>query len=132
VPDAPLHLMAFAATPPVFDGPEDRNGLRNRDELRMWEIVLDGGFGPAPDNFVVIGNANLDPVDGDGLSGAMASFLADIRLQDPLPRRDTADWPEEGPGNLRVSYVLPSATWRVLDADVYWPATNDGPVGWTA
>ncbi len=130
LPDGPLSLMAFAATPPVFDGPEDRNGLRNRDELRLWQVVLDGGFGPAPDNFVIAGNANLDPVDGDGFSDAMADFLADPRLHDPLPGLDTADWPEEGgPGNLRVSYVLPSADWRVADAGVYWPAPGTGLLG---
>jgi len=31
----PLTLMVWSATPLVFDGPEDRNGLRNRDELRL-------------------------------------------------------------------------------------------------
>ncbi len=130
LPDGPLSLMTFAATPPVFDGPEDRNGLRNRDELRLWQVVLDGGFGPAPDSFVIAGNANLDPVDGDGFSDAMAVFLADLRLQDPLPGLDTADWPEEGgPGNLRVSYVLPSADWRVADAGIYWPAPGTELLG---
>ncbi len=29
-----LHLLAMSATPPVFDGDEDRNGRRNHDELR--------------------------------------------------------------------------------------------------
>ncbi len=126
----PFALMGFSATPPVFDGPEDRNGLRNRDELRMWQLVLDGGFGPVPESFVIAGNANLDPVDGAGFSEAMVAFLADPRLQDPLPGIDTADWPEEdGPGNLRVSYVLPSADWRVGDADVYWPAPDTGLLG---
>lgn len=128
-PDGQLNLLSFAATPPVFDGPEDRNGLRNQDELRMWEVVLDGGFGPVPHDFIIAGNANLDPVDGDGLSGAMAAFLTDPRLQDPLPGLDTADWPEEGPGNLRVSYVLPSVTWTVRDAGVYWPTSDDSLLG---
>lgn len=138
-PEKPISLIAFAATPPVFDGPEDRNGLRNRDELRLWTHILDTD---APDGFVVMGNANLDPVDGDGLREAMAAFLADPRLQDPKPRSnggvvaqspvhkgdpglDTVDWPEDGPGNLRVSYVLPSIAWRVMDAGVFWPAPDD-------
>ncbi len=117
----PFALLAFAATPPVFDGPEDRNGLRNRDELHLWEVVLDGGFGAAPDPFVIVGNANLDPLDGAGDSAAMAAFLGRPQLQDPLPGRDTADWPQDGPGNLRVSYVLPSATWQITDAAVVRP-----------
>ncbi|WP_373635821.1 endonuclease/exonuclease/phosphatase family protein [Yoonia sp. SS1-5] len=123
---APFHVLAFAATPPVFDGPEDRNGLRNRDELRLWTHVLDGHFGPAPAHFVLAGNANLDPQDGAGFSQAMAEFLADPRLQDPLPGIHTADWPDDGPGNLRVSYVLPDAEWQVHDAGVHWPAGQPG------
>lgn len=126
LPDGPaLSLMAFSATPPVFDGPEDMNGLRNRDELRMWEIVLDGGFGPPPADFVIVGNANLDPNDGDGFTAAMDGFLRDPRLQDPLAGQDTADWPDDGPGNLRVSYVLPESEWTVVDAGVFWPAPDD-------
>lgn len=119
-----FHLLSFAATPPVFDGPEDRNGLRNRDELRMWEVVLQGGFGPIPDNFVIAGNANLDPNDGAGLSDAMADFLDRPDIQDPHPLMPTADWDDDGPGDLRVSYVLPSTLWRVVDAGVFWPASD--------
>ncbi len=124
LPDGPMALLAFSATPPVFDGPEDRNGLRNRDELRIWQVVLDGGFGPPPTDFIVAGNANLDPVDGDGFSDAMAAFLSDPRLQDPLPGQDTADWPDDRAGDLRVSYVLPAADWNVVDAGVFWPASD--------
>ncbi len=141
-PGGRIDLLSFSATPPVFDGPEDRNGLRNRDELRLWTAVIDGAFGAIADDFVVIGNSNLDPVDGDGSPEAMRTFLADPRLQDPLPAsdgaaqaadpthqgdpaRDTADWDEAGPGNLRVSYVLPSAGLRITDAGVFWPAPDD-------
>jgi hypothetical protein len=142
-PGGPVDLMVWSATPPVFDGPEDRNGLRNRDELRLWTAVLDGAMGPVPGaHFVVAGNANLDPADGDGLREAMAAFLADPRLIDPRPAGaggsaaadpaqagdpalDTADWSDTGPGNLRVSYVLPSAAWQVADAGVLWPAPDD-------
>ena len=137
-PGGTVTLLAFAATPPVFDGPEDRNGLRNADEIRFWLRFLDGAFGAPPRaRFVLLGNANLDPVDGEGLHGAIAALLADPRLQDPAPEsaggraaatpghrgdpaQDTADWWEEddGPGNLRVDYVLPSAEWRVPGAGV--------------
>lgn len=136
-PGGTLNLLAFAATPPVFDGPEDRNGLRNRDELRFWTLLLDGQYGPAPQSFVIAGNANLDPRDGQGISLTMAQFLSDPRLQDlrPIsagadipdpkqngdPATDTVDWPQDGPGNLRVSYVLPAADWNVTDAGVFWP-----------
>lgn len=141
-PDGTVEVMAFAHTTPVFDGPEDRNGLRNRDELRLWEQVLDGAFGGVASPFVFAGLTNLDPVDGDGFAQAMAAFARDPRLQDPQPQslgaqiagdvshqgdpaQDTADWDDSGAGNLRVSYVLPSARWQVLDAGVFWPAPDD-------
>lgn len=115
-------LLAFAATPPVFDGPEDRNGLRNRDELRLWANLLDVN---PPHSFVVLGNANLDPLAGDGHRDAMRSFLANPLIHDPHAGHPTANWFADGPGKLRVSYVLPAATWVVKDSGVFWPAPDD-------
>jgi glycerophosphoryl diester phosphodiesterase len=37
---AVVHLLASHPTPPVFDGPEDRNGTRNFDEIRLWAETL--------------------------------------------------------------------------------------------
>ncbi|WP_235956742.1 endonuclease/exonuclease/phosphatase family protein [Salipiger sp. PrR002] len=117
-PGQPLQLLCYSATPPVFDGPEDRNGRRNADELALWRHYLDGALGPAPEGaFVLIGNANLDPEGGEGLRGEMRALLDDARLQDPLPQQATAEWDSTGP--LRVSYVLPSAGLTVGDARVY-------------
>lgn len=98
VGDRRLHLLASHPTPPVFDGPEDRNGRRNADEIRFWQLYLDdeervfpvdddgsaGGFaGDAP--FVILGDLNADPLDGSGIAEAIAALLADPRVQDPLP-----------------------------------------------
>ena len=141
-PGGPVTLLAWAATPPVFDGPEDLNGRRSADELALWARVLDGAFGPAPQDYVLMGDAQIDPLDGEGWRQDMAALLADPRLQDPRPGSeggllapggegqgdpalDTADGPEDGPGNLRVDYVLPAATLRVLDAGVLWPPEGD-------
>lgn len=143
-PGGVVDLLVWSATPPVFDGPEDRNGLRARDELRLWQVLLDGGLGlPLPGGaFVIAGNSQLDPADGDGDRAAMAAFLTDPRWQDPAPRSaggalaadagqtgdpalDSADWPDDAPGNLRVSYVLPSARWQMRGAGVFWPAPDD-------
>jgi Endonuclease/Exonuclease/phosphatase family len=151
LPDGPpLRLLAFHATTPVFDGPEDRNGLRNADEIAFWQRYLDGALPwAAPQTrFVVLGDANLDARDGDGRRAAIRDLLADVRLQDPRPASagaveaalqqgganlrqsgdaalDTADFRDVGgPGNLRVDYVLPSADLTVLDAGVFWPATG--------
>ncbi|MEY8827040.1 endonuclease/exonuclease/phosphatase family protein [Sedimentitalea sp. XS_ASV28] len=131
-----LSVMTFHASPPVFDGPEDRNGRRNHDEIRLWQMILDGAFGDLAEPFVLAGDANLDPYDSAGRTEAMRALLADPRLQDPQPASDgaaampgqghegadaldTVDW--DGVGRLRVDYVLPSAQLGISDAGVYWP-----------
>ena len=112
-----INLMTYHATPPVFDGPEDRNGRRNHDETAFWLQFLEGTFGPAPaERFVILGDANLDPDRGDGRRDAMRRLLDHPRLQDPLPDQPTVAWEQTGP--MRVDYVLPSADWRVLRAKV--------------
>ncbi|WP_169737927.1 endonuclease/exonuclease/phosphatase family protein [Actibacterium mucosum] len=142
-PDGPLNLLTWHATPPVFDGPEDRNGRRNADEMRFWAHYLNGELAVSPPAgpVVVLGDANLDPADGDGLRDTLRVLLEHPRLQHTVPRSDggvaaanpdhtgdpaldTADWPEDGPGNLRVSYILPSTGFRVLNSGVFWPAAD--------
>ncbi|WP_441347492.1 endonuclease/exonuclease/phosphatase family protein [Shimia sp. MMG029] len=111
----------------MFDGPEDQNGLRNADEIRLWVHLLNGALGPVPDApFVLMGGANLDPDRGEGRRHVIASLLADTRLQDPLAESGpTVDWREPRPGDLRVDYLLPSADIRVLEAGVFWPKAPD-------
>lgn len=119
-PGSFLHLLAFHATPPAFDGPEDRNGRRARDEHRLWQAYLDGALprGPPEGPFVLLGTGNLDPSQGEG-SAFMRAYLADRRWQDPAPLQGqpTAFWPPPL-GPLRVSYLLPGANLRVLDAGI--------------
>lgn len=130
-----LMLLTFQATPPLFDGPEQRNLLRNRDEIRLWQRYLDQAL-PAPyDNppsqcFVLAGGANLDPQTGAGDHQTIIDLLNDPRLQDPRPRSpqaglNTVHWPEAG--QMRVDYLLPSQDLKVLDAGVVWPETPDSP-----
>ena len=135
-----LHVLAFSATPPVFDGPEDRNGRRNHDEIAFWT-----GYEPAGP-FVVMGKANLDPADGEGLRSVWDGLLK--RVQDPHPRSeggalaaqtgvnatqtgdpalDTAVFADTGAGNLRVDMVLPDRRLRVTASGVLWPR-NDAPL----
>lgn len=115
-----FNLMTYHATPPVFDGPEDRNGKRNHDETAFWLHLLDGRMGPPPEGpFVLAGDANLDPKRGDGIGAAMQNLLAHPALQDPLPDQPTVTFSQTGP--LRVDHVLPSADWRVVDARVQPP-----------
>lgn len=132
----PLHLLAWHATPPVFDGPEDRNGRRNHDEAMFWKLFLDGALPVPPPGgpFVLLGDGNLDPADGEGLRDGMAALLADPALQDPAPRGshgrvepgqqgdpalDTALYDDLG--GLRLDLVLPSAGLTVTGSGVMWP-----------
>lgn len=152
-----LHVLASHPVPPVFDGPEDRNGLRNHDEIRLWAQLLDGAPGlpvilePGA-RFVIAGDLNADPHDGDTTDDPIGRFLLDHPRVDAAvvpssrgaeaaaerdgganashvgpARSDTADFfdTEGGPGNLRTDYVLPSRTLEVVDAGVFWPAPGE-------
>jgi hypothetical protein len=151
--DRTVHLLAAHPTPPTFDGPEDRNGRRNADEILFWRHYVApgpaaraladddgrrGGLAPGA-RFVIAGDLNSDPLDGDSLPGAADQVLTAHRVVDPRPvgdggaasptpghrgdpARDTADFAEPVPGNLRVDYALPSRPLRVTGSGVLWPA----------
>lgn len=134
-----LTLMVWSATPPVFDGPEDRNGRRNHDEAAFWRHLLDSAlpFAPPRPPFVLLGDAQLDVADSNGRPAAMRALLAHPALQDPAPRgtharrdpRQTGDPALDTVlydfGGLRVAYVLPSAGLAVTGAGVMWPPDTD-------
>lgn len=136
----PLHLLAWHATPPVFDGPEDRNGKRNHDEAAFWRLFLDGTLPMTPPDapFVLLGDGNLDPADGDGLRDGITALLSHPALQDPAPQGshgraepaqtgnpalDTAFYDQLG--GLRLDYVLPGAGLTVSASGVLWPPEED-------
>ena len=89
VGDRVVHILASHPTPPAFDGPEDRNGKRNHDEIRLWADYLTGGskasyLGPEatnspPSTFVLMGDMNADPVDGGSVPGAIGQVLAHLK-----------------------------------------------------
>ena len=111
-----ITVLAFHASPPVFDGPEDRNGRRNHDEVAFWLRYLEGAFGPPPaGRFVLLGDGNIDPERGEGRKDAIRAVLEHPALQSPFNNSPTANWPDPGPGERRVDYLLPSADWRVAD-----------------
>lgn len=124
-----LTLLSFQASPPLFDGPERRNQLRNADEIRLWQVFLDGqlpaGLGRPPHRrFVLAGGANLDPETGAGQRDIIANLLADPRFQDPRPAStqagtNTVEW--NSARRMRVDYLLPSADLRVTASGVAWP-----------
>src|SRR5688572_25699973 len=85
--DTTVRVLVSHPTPPAFDGPEDRNGKRNHDEIRLWRefihdypydmlawlrpphyLVDDQRGSPAVvfwhEPFVLLGDLNADPHDG--------------------------------------------------------------------
>lgn len=135
----PLHLLAFHATPPVFDGPEDRNGRRNHDETTFWRLMLDSALDQPPPQgpFVIIGDANLDPADGDGRREGITALLTHPLVQDTQPTGsiDRTDPGQSGDpaldtalfdfGGLRVDFVLPARKLTVTASAVMWPPDAD-------
>ena len=94
----PLHILASHPTPPAFDGPEDRNGKRNHDEIRLWAeyISVDanavetagwltddngrsGRLSPRA-SLVILGDQNADPFDGDSYQNAIQQLLKHPRI----------------------------------------------------
>jgi len=158
-----VHFLVSHPTPPVFDGLEDRNGRRNFDEIRFWadyvtpgagDYIYDdagvvGGLRPGS-NFVIAGDQNSDPFDGDSIAGSIQQLLDNPRVNTTFtpssagaveaaalqgganlshrsdPAFDTADFNDNpAPGNLRADYVLPSRSLRIVDGAVFWPVQAD-------
>ncbi|TCO71754.1 endonuclease/exonuclease/phosphatase family protein [Chromatocurvus halotolerans] len=144
-----LHLLASHPTPPGFDGPEDRNGRRNHDEIRFWVDYISGGEqaayivddaggrgGLRGERFVILGDLNASPVEGDARQGAIRSLVAHSKVNDDAPPTSAAG-AAASPGNrhagshtaswgLRADYVLPSrAGGSVTDSGVYWPGPGE-------
>jgi len=159
-----VHFLVAHPTPPVFDGPEDRNGTRNHDEIRLFaDYVRPARSGYIYDDngrygglrrgahFVIAGDMNSDPHDGDSIAGAAQQLLNNPRvisrrppdsrgaveaarlqgganLEHETPHRlDTANFADSAPGNLRVDYVLPDRGQKAARARVFWP-TTDSPL----
>jgi 3-phytase/alkaline phosphatase D len=164
-----IHALVSHPTPPVFDGTEDRNGKRNHDEIRFWSDYITPGKGnyiyddqgsmgglATGSQFVIMGDQNADPNDGDSYNNAVRQLLQNPYIntntiptspggpqQSALqggananhlsnPVFDTADFADTTPGNLRTDYVLPSADLGIAQSAVFWPLNTDptfAPVG---
>jgi Endonuclease/Exonuclease/phosphatase family len=157
-----VHFLVSHPTPPVFDGAEDRNGRRNHDEIRFWaDYITPGKSGYIYDDegvrgglkpgelFVIAGDQNSDPLDGDSVPGSIQQLIEHPLVNTKLtpssagaveaaalqggananhrsdPRFDTADFADTAPGNLRADYVLPRKDLQLVDAGVFWPVQSD-------
>ena len=155
-----IHVLASHPTPPTFDGEEDRNGRRNHDEIRFWADYINPSQGnyiyddngktgglKAGESFVIMGDQNADPKDGDSTDNAILQLLDNPQVNTSMnpssqggieatirqkganethqgnPAFDTADFNDDDPGNLRVDYVLPSANLAIKDTGVFWPTS---------
>ena len=143
-----LHVLASHPTPPVFDGPEDRNGKRNHDEIRLWTDYItpnksnylydDNGVkgGIKPESaFVIMGDQNSSNVDGDAIKQGITNLLAHPNIQDtkpsshggkannldnPYSENHTAHW------GMRADYVLPSKnSITIINSGVFWPQPEE-------
>jgi endonuclease/exonuclease/phosphatase family metal-dependent hydrolase len=157
---ATIEFLASHPTPPVFDGPEDRNGCRNHDEIRLLADYIDPARGDylvddqgrpggiqRDRHFVIAGDLNADPHDGDSHNHA-ARLLVEHPLinhdstpasrgaADPREQRAAANATQQGNpahdtanfgrvGNLRVDYVLPSKTLAIIGSGVFWPTADE-------
>jgi Endonuclease/Exonuclease/phosphatase family len=158
-----VHFLVSHPTPPVFDGAEDRNGRRNFDEIRFWADYISpgqssyiyddngvhGGLTPGA-LFVIAGDENSDPLDGDSIPGAAQQLLDHPLVNSRVwpqsagaveasalqgganlthrsdPSFDTADFADiPGPGNLHADYVLPRKNLQIVDSGVFWPVLAD-------
>jgi len=134
LPSGPFNIIAAHPTPPVFDGEEDANGLRNAAEISFLARYINGEafrddsglLAPlATKRFAILADLNADPEIGDSRPDALFALLSSPQLQDPRPRGTatgttaTTGW--DDPGNMRVDYVLPSAALTVLGSGVFWP-----------
>ena len=141
---AVLHVLASHPTPPVFDGPEDRNGRRNHDEIRLWmDYLFNDPYlvddkstygGLASDaSFVIVGDLNADPKKGDSYKNPIGKLLANRRvLKFDAPKADL-DIPGLEPTDtamfkMRVDHVIPSKDLKVSASGVWraLPASNVG------
>ena len=140
-----LHVLAMHPTPPTFDGPEDRNGKRNHDEIRLMADYLSpdkasylyddkGNKGGLARNsrFVLVGDFNATDVGDKHRPGVIEQLLDHPRVNgDVVPEseggrancsqafcaRYTAEW------GARADYVLPSKYGlSVKQSGVFWPA----------
>lgn len=159
--DSTVHFLVSHPTPPTFDGSDDHNGRRNHDEIRFWADYV--GLGPdgwpVDDDgrqggldgaaFVIAGDLNADPNDGDSSGDPVRALLDHERVNASFtpssaggteqaaaqggenarhvgdPAFDTADFNDSSVGNLRIDYVLPSRDLELVEAGAFWPQADD-------
>ena len=107
-----------------------------------------GGLEAEP-AFVILGDLNCDPLDGQGIAGTMQQLLEHPRVNSDFtpssaggelvarqfadqnaghrgnPAHTTSNFTGEGYGNLRIDYALPSRSLKVAGSGVFWPKPDE-------
>ncbi|MPY21104.1 endonuclease/exonuclease/phosphatase family protein [Shewanella psychropiezotolerans] len=153
-----VHLLLSHPTPPVFDTLTQNNKMLNRAEIKFWsdyasnaDYIYDdagvkGGLG-LDASFVVMGDLNADPENGDGFLDSIQNLMHHERVNvlatdgvyapnslgstecvalggcgdSTYPDRITSTF------GLRVDHAIPSNDLNITDSGVFWPASfEDG------
>jgi hypothetical protein len=150
-----IHFLVSHPTPPVFDGPEDANGRRNFDEIRLWADYISGGATAryiiddqgragglaAGSSFVLLGDLNADPFWDPPTYGrtAISQLIEHPALRDPKPLGEGEWLPPPNrtryPGDPRsptssfgrLDYLLPSRDLEIAGTGVWYPR-SDSPL----
>ena len=163
-----VHLLLSHPTPPVFDYVTENNKLLNSAEIKFWsdyvsnaDYIYDdagvkGGLG-LDASFVVMGDLNADPENGDGFLESIQDLMNHERVNvlatdgvyapnslgstECVALGDCGDsiYPDRitSTFGLRVDHAIPSNDLNIIDSGVFWPATfeegrllmNDSRVG---
>ncbi len=142
---AVVHVLCSHPTPPVFDGPEDRNGRRNHDEIRFWMDYLSnepyivddnsvyGGLG-WQESFVIVGDLNSDPTKGESYKNPIRTLMANRRVsREFTPKADIEvqglEPTDTAMFKLRADYVIPSKDMKVSQGGVWRAVPASGVAG---
>ena len=159
-----IHLLMSHPTPPVFDKGEEApyNVARNAAEVGFWVDYVDGkdyfyddtgkkmGGLDAGELFVIMGDLNADPENGDGDLTSIKALMSHKNVNHLVTTGSYAPASNGAPEclangecgkqsinstpypelitstfGLRVDHVIPSSALNVVDAGVFWPASNE-------
>ncbi|MCW8328680.1 endonuclease/exonuclease/phosphatase family protein [Photobacterium sp. SDRW27] len=155
-----IHFLVSHPTPPIWENIAEHNIKRNHAEIEFWNDYVEsknymyddnnvyGGL-PADSKFVVAGDLNADPIQGDGdltaindlLKNPLVNISATIGYQTPTSKGgqecfdlgictgDNKDTPYiehiTSKSGLRLDHVIPSQNLTVTDSGVFWPASDE-------
>lgn len=158
-----IHLLMSHPTPPVFDKGEEApyNQARNAAEVNFWVDYINGenyfyddkgqtGGLNAGESFVVMGDLNADPENGDGDLTSIKALMTHEKVNHLVTTGsyapssngapeclangecgkqtiDSTPYPQliTSTFGLRVDHVIPSTDLNVIDSGVFWPASSE-------